>query len=190
MAQALSQLTSALDQLHIRYLVGGSLASSAHGVFRATLDGDLVAAISPAHAKPLAKALGPAWYADPDMIEQSLRSGRSFNMIHMGSALKFDVFPALTDFHEAQLARAKVILLRLEGAAPCPVATREDILLAKLRWYSDGGEVSERQWNDILGLLALRPPLDFDYVEAWAARLDVSGLLKRARDQVNRDQPL
>lgn len=75
-------------------------------------------------------------------------------MIHMGSALKFDVFPALTDFHEAQQARAKVILLRLEGAAPCPVATRENILLAKLRWYSDGGEVSERQWNDILGLLA------------------------------------
>src|ERR1022692_3166558 len=127
LAEGLNELTAALTALGIRFLVGGSLASSAHGVVRATLDGDLVALIFPPHANLLIKALGPGWYADPDTIREAIKNGRSFNLIHVGSAMKFDIFPATTEFHEAQLERATTTPLRVEGAAPCLVATPEDI---------------------------------------------------------------
>ncbi len=29
----------------------------------------------------------------------------------------------------------------------------EDIVLSKLEWYCMGGEVSDRQWRDVLGVL-------------------------------------
>ena len=66
------------------------------------------------------------------------------------------------------------------------VTTAEDILLAKLRWYRDGGEVSERQWNDIGSVIAINPNLDWEYVNLWAARLGVTSLLERARAEVEK----
>ena len=181
MAQGLNELTAALTTLGIRFLVSGSLASSAHGVVRATIDGDLVALIFPPQAKLLAKVLGPGWYADPEMMEQAIREMRAFNLIHIGTATKFDVFPALTDFHDSELERATHAPLKTEGATLCPVATPEDSLLSKLQWYRQGGEVSERQWNDICGIIVQNPSLDWDYVNLWANRLHVADLLARAR---------
>ncbi len=186
LAHGLNELTSALTALGIRFVVGGSLASSAHGVLRATLDGDLVAVIFPPQAKLLAKALGSGWYADPEMMQQAIREGRAFNLIHIPSAMKFDIFPASTDFHDTQLERATPTPLRVAGAALCPVATPEDILLAKLQWYRDGGEISDRQWSDIGGILASNPGLDWEYVNSWAARLHVTDLLARARVDAER----
>jgi hypothetical protein len=148
---------------------------------RATMDGDLVAMIFPAHAKMLARTLGPGWYADPETMDQSIREGRSFNLIHVASAMKFDLFPATSEFHQVQLDRATATPLQVEGADACPVATPEDILLAKLQWYRDGGEVSDRQWNDIGGLIATNPAMDWEYVNHWAERLGVTSLLARAR---------
>jgi hypothetical protein len=100
-----------------------------------------------------------------------------------------DIFPATEGFHEKQLDRATVMHLGLDEV-PCSVATAEDILLAKLRWYRDGGEVSDRQWNDITGLIATNAALDFDYTRTWAARLRVEDLLDQAIADVERDQPL
>jgi hypothetical protein len=181
LAEGLNELTSALTSLGIRFLVSGSLASSAHGVVRATRDGDLVALIFPPQVRLLAKALGPGWYADPEMMEQALRARRAFNLIHIGSAMKFDVFPALTDFHDSELERATPTPLRIEGAKPCPVATAEDSLLSKLQWYRQGGEVSDQQWNDIVGIVVQNPSLDWEYVNLWAARLGVTDLLEKAQ---------
>jgi len=181
LAEGLNELTSALTSLGIRFLVSGSLASSAHGVVRGTMDGDLVALIFPPQVKMLAKALGQGWYADLEMMERAIRERRAFNLIHIPSAMKFDVFPALTDFHDSELERATPTPLRIEGAKPCPVATAEDSLLSKLQWYRQGGEVSDRQWSDIGGILVQNPNLDWDYVHSWAARLGVTTLLEKAR---------
>jgi hypothetical protein len=95
--------------------------------------------------------------------------------------MKFDVFPALTEFHDSELERAMPTPLRIEGAKPCPVATPEDSLLSKLQWYRQGGEASDRQWNDLGGILVQNPNLDWDYVNSWAARLGVTSLLEKAR---------
>jgi hypothetical protein len=57
----------------------------------------------------------------------------------------------------------------------------EDVVLLKLQWYQLGGEVSDRQWSDVLGVLqARRESLDRDYLEPSAMDLGVSDLLERA----------
>ena len=79
------------------------------------------------------------------------------------------------------MERATLVPLGL-GQVSCSVATAEDILLAKLRWYREGGEVSDRQWSDITGLIANNPALDWDYLNPWAARLRVEDLLARGME--------
>jgi hypothetical protein len=67
------------------------------------------------------------------------------------------------------------------------VATLEDTLLAKLDWYRRGGEVSERHWRDVLGIMmVLGNKLDFAYLQQWAKELKVSDLLKRAFSEAGR----
>ncbi len=180
LSETLAQITAALRRVGIRYAVGGSVASSARGVWRSTLDIDLIAAIRPEQAQSLATALGSDWYADPEMIRDAIQAGRSFNVIQKRLAYKVDIFPATEEFHLAQLERATIVSLTSEQI-PCAVATTEDILLAKLRWYREGGEVSQRQWNDIVGLIAANVSLDVAYLKPWAARLGVIELLEKAQ---------
>lgn len=179
----LSIVAAAFDRLKIGYLIGGSLASSARGVLRATIDVDILARVHEDQAEAIAAALGSDWYADPQLIRESIRFGRSFTIIHRSSGQKIDVFPATSDFHDSELARASKIQVDVATEAPAfPVATAEDILVAKLQWYAAGGEVSERQWSDVTGLIAANPDLDGDYVRKWSQRLAVEHLLARALD--------
>lgn len=180
LSDTLREITAALNRVGIRYAIGGSLASSARSIWRTTLDVDIIAAIAPAQAEVFVQALGKNWYADVDELRNSIAAGRSFNVIHIGNALKVDIFPAREAFHRTQLDRATVLPLGDERI-PCVVTTAEDILLAKLRWFRDGGEVSDRQWNDIGGILIQNPNLDWAYVNFWAAHLRVADLLERAR---------
>jgi hypothetical protein len=60
------------------------------------------------------------------------------------------------------------------------VASREDILLAKLHWYRLGDESSEQQRRDILGIVAMnREVLDNSYLSHWASQLGVHDLRTR-----------
>ena len=61
-------------------------------------------------------------------------------------------------------------------------ATRITLLVTQtLEWYRMGGEVSDQQWRDILGVLKSRTgELDLDYLRKWANELNVTDLLQRA----------
>jgi hypothetical protein len=177
----LKPFSEALRRLDLPFAVVGSLASSARGIPRATKDVDLVVHMAPIHAEELAVLLGPDWYVDAAQIRSAIESRRAFNVIHMESGWKIDVFPAYSDFHDSELRRAMMTRLVLEGdEVECPVSSAEDILLAKLRWYLDGGEVSEQQWNDIDGIVGTNRRLDLVYLRKWAERLGVSSLLAKA----------
>jgi hypothetical protein len=183
-AHALRMLTDVLADLQIPYLIGGSVASSALGVLRATMDVDLLVRLPAADVARLAEALGGEWYADRDAMRDAFTKGRPFNVIHKATGEKFDFFPARAEFHEEELKRATVMDLRLgEETLRLPVASPEDIILAKLQWYRAGGEVSERQWSDVQNLLTLNPALDRQYLAEWAKQLGVRDLLARATAQ-------
>jgi len=177
-SQGLQELKTALEDLQIPFCVVGSYASSARGEPRASMDIDLLARVTHDHAGRLATTLGPEWSVDPEAVVEALRRGRAFNIFYMPGGLKFDLFPVVDEFHGIQLGRATV--MTLEGGIRCPVATAEDMVLAKLQWYRAGGEVSERQWRDIAGLLKKNRPLDGAYLRHWASRLRVDDLLSKA----------
>jgi hypothetical protein len=188
LANTISQLASALERMGIPYVIGGSVASSVRGIVRATIDVDVVARIGVGQADGLAAALGPDWYADADQMRDSIVAGRAFNIIYLPFTQKVDVFPATEEFHRSQLERAtKVAIPFLGDSAEYPVASAEDILLAKLQWYRMGGEVSERQWSDIAGILAVNSDLDAAYLRTWASRLGVDDLLDKAVAELKRD---
>jgi hypothetical protein len=145
------------------------------------MDIDVVVRIASLHAEKLVEALGAGWYAEAQQIREAIKVGRSFNVIHMPTGWKIDLFPAQTDFHECEMQRATLEPVIIDGeAVVCPVSTSEDVLLAKLRWYKDGGQVSDRQWGDIAGIVGTNPRLDLEYLRLWAGRLRVTDLLAKA----------
>jgi len=105
--EAVTALLRALEELGIRYYAGGSVASSIHGIARYTQDVDIVADLSAQRTRELADKLGSAFYADEGQMRDALRLGRSFNVIHLASGFKIDIFPLRKDaFHEGELARS------------------------------------------------------------------------------------
>ena len=182
-AEGFSRLLAVLDRMEIRYYVGGSVASSAHGIPRTTMDLDLVASLSLAQVDEFASLLQPDFYADAAMMHDALMRGRSFNLIHYSSAYKFDVFPPRHDeYSQQEFARRKFTQIQSLGPEPieCAVATAEDTILRKLEWYRAGGETSERQWNDLRGVLKVSgAQLDRRYLHQWARYLKVDDLLDR-----------
>ena len=148
------QVIGALEGLGVPYAIGGSFASALHGVMRATMDVDLVADLRLEHVAPLSQALGEAFYADPEMMREAIGRHGSFNLIHLDTLFKVDLFVARPrDFDRAQLARRQSHQLGEDPACRAYVASAEDTVLAKLEWYRLGGEVSDRQWRDVLGVL-------------------------------------
>ncbi len=82
------------------------------------------------------------------------------------------------------LARATAQII---PGCPTPIrfASPEDVILAKLKWYHDGGERSERQYGDLLGMLRVQGEgIDQSYIEPWLDRLAVRDLYTRLCGQV------
>jgi hypothetical protein len=182
-AEAFERLLGVFDRLEIPYEVGGSVASSAYGIPRTTMDLDLVADLKPVQVDELAALLAPDFYADADTMREAIKRGRSFNLIHLASAYKFDVFPLRKDaYSQTEFGRRQHIEIRALGPEPieCAVASPEDTILRKLEWYRAGRETSERQWNDLRGVLKISGSrLDLAYMREWAPVLKVSDLLER-----------
>jgi hypothetical protein len=175
----------ALDALGAPYVIGGSLASAVHGVARATMDSDLVADLRLEHVAPFTRALRNKFYLDEESIRDAIRSRRSFSVIHLEWSFKVDVFiPKQRVFDRLQLERRTMQIVATDPERTAYVATAEDTILAKLEWYRLGGEVSDRQWRDIMGILNVqRKQLDAGYMKRLATELQVNDLLQRALTQ-------
>lgn len=171
-----------LDTLDVPYWIGGSLAAALHGVARSTLDTDLVADIRIEHAELFAGTLEYAFYLDIEMIKDAITRRSSFNIIHRETMFKVDIFLLKERaFDQSQLIRREKYIVAIEPERTAHVCSPEDIVLVKLEWYRMGGEVSERQWRDVLGVLKTQAgKLDIGYLRDWAGELGVADLLDRA----------
>jgi hypothetical protein len=181
--QALSPIIQVLDVLGISYQIVGSVASSAYGIARATLDVDLSAEIKTNHVHSIFDRLQNSYYIDEDRINDAASLQSSFNAIHLESMIKVDVFVLKSgDYDQAAFARRRIEDLG-ESTAPrlLYIASPEDVVLYKLDWYRQGGRVSERQWTDILGVLKVQQTaLDMEYMRKWASTLGLKELLLQA----------
>lgn len=92
-----AKLTVALDALRVPYAVGGSLASSLHGVPRATNDVDVIVDLRSAHVSRLFSAIEGDFFVDIKMIHSALADRSSFNVFHQATMMKVDVFVPIVD---------------------------------------------------------------------------------------------
>jgi len=176
------------DRLGIPYLVGGSLASSLHGIPRATQDVDLVVRMTHRHVAGLVVVLRPAFYLDESAIHDAVEQHASFNLIHLRTLLKADVFVGKDDeASRAQMERRQTYEIGTEPRRALVVASAEDVVAQKLYWFRLGDEVSDRQWSDAIGVLRVGGAgLDLDYLRRAATLLGVEDLLSRALDEAAR----
>jgi hypothetical protein len=181
---AMTPVVEALEAEGVPCYIGGSVASSVLGVPRTTLDVDLVADLDEAHVAAVVRRLGDAFYVDEETVREAVRRRSSFNAIHLETMFKVDVFiVGAREYDRVALERSGLVALDEAAGRAFRLASAEDVILHKLTWFRDGGEVSERQWRDVLGVLKVRQSdLDREHLVSWAARLGVSLLLQRAFD--------
>lgn len=180
---ALLGVVDLFDQLGIPYYVRGSLASSAYGIARATADVDLVADVRAEQVPTLVKQLHAEYYIDAAMIYDAIARRASFNLLHLATMVKLDVFLPKQRAFDAEVARRtqQDTLEEAPSARLVNILSPEDVILTKLEWYRAGNQVSERQWNDVLGVLKVQGELlDRAYLQQWATVLQVTDLLERA----------
>jgi hypothetical protein len=171
-----------LRRFGIPYHLGGSFASAVHGIPRHTQDVDLVVDLAPGREHDLARALAPQFYVDEQAIARAIAERSSFNAIHLPTGVKVDLFvKGASAFDEGEFERSIVARLGDESPREVRVKSAEDTVLRKLLWFRLGGEVSDRQWQDVRGIVAVQAErLDVGYLRRWAGQLGILELLERA----------
>lgn len=182
---AAEEVAQAFDALGVRYAVGGSVASSLHGVPRATMDVDFVAAMKLEHVEGFVQRLADDYYVDLVSVRTAVTSRDSFNVIRNATVLKVDVFVVADEKLGAEeLDRAQEVTT-LTGQT-FRVVSAEDIVVEKLRWWKLGGGVSERQWRDAVGVVRVQAELfDEGYARRRAAAIGVAELLEKVLVNAN-----
>jgi len=177
------QVIDVLDRLLIPYHLGGSFASTIHGVPRQTGDVDIVVDLSLEAGQLLAQSLAGDFYVDESAVADAVSRKSSFNAIHLTSGFKVDFFVAGDQpFDRVELERSVREQITADPPRWASVKSAEDIVLRKLQWFKEGGAVSDRQWRDLLGVLkAQENRLNAAYLEEWARRLGLSELLAKVR---------
>ena len=183
--RVLDQFVRALDEVGISYAVGGSVASGYFGEPRATYDIDVLAALVHEQIAALQSALGNDFHVDVELVRDAVVHKSSFNVIHRRPIVKIDVFVAGDRTLDREHFEHRVLQPIEPGSARSIFVTSpESIVLRKLDWFRIGQLTSERQWNDVLGVLKTqRNQLDLARMQDVANQTGLSYLLKRAFDE-------
>jgi len=183
--RTLQEVAAAFTRAGIPYALGGSLASSIHGVSRYTRDADLSVEPFPGREVELASAFGPDYYVSLPAVQEAVRDRSSFNIINTLTGFKVDVFVRKDDpFEQSAMSRRTALPLPTAPGQALVVQSPEDLILFKLRWYRLGNESSGQQWDDVLGVLKVQAgKLEEGYLDRWAQHLQVADLLGRARQE-------
>lgn len=178
--ELLRRVIEVLEQCGIEYMLTGSVASSLQGEPRSTHDVDVVVAMGLSHVGPLLAAFPPPdYYLSESSVKGAISSQSMFNLLSTREGDKID-FWLLTDtpFDKSRFSRRCIETVL--GTDMC-VSAPEDTILAKLEWARKSGG-SEKQFVDALRVYEVQHPfLDHEYLERWAARLEIQDLLERVQ---------
>jgi hypothetical protein len=145
------------------------------------MDVDLVADMTEEAIPQFLNRFGAEFYVSESAIREAIQHKSSFNLIHLPTSFKVDVFISRKrPFDLLVMDRSTVEDLGDAVPLEVPVASVEDIVLIKLEWYRKSNETSERQWDDVTRLLKLLGEnADLKYLHEQAAELDVDDLVVR-----------
>ena len=180
--KVVTKVTKVLQDLGIHYLVGGSLASSLHGIPRATQDVDIVADLAENQIEEIAALLSQSFYIDIEMARDAVKRRSSFNIIDKEYFFKIDIFvQGPDDISAIEMERRVIYQVADSNDQSIYVCSPEDIIAHKLYWYKLGNGVSERQWNDAVNVIKVQKErLDIDYLKRTCRARGVSELLEKA----------
>jgi hypothetical protein len=165
----LKHLATALDAMHIPYLLTGSMATIAYGEPRFTQDIDVVVAMTPAQVPAFCAAFAaPDFYCPQEAVEQAVRQRFQFNILHPASGLKVDVILATdSEFDRSRFGRATRLPVGKDFEAT--FAAPEDVIIKKLQYFQEGA--SEKHLRDIAGMLKVQANrIDRAYLADWIGR--------------------
>ncbi|PZR76096.1 MAG: hypothetical protein DLM73_03475 [Chthoniobacterales bacterium] len=144
-----------LNALGVPWMVVGSIASSAYGERRSTLDLDVVAVVKKHDAVRFLSAFPEAdFYCPPaeTIREESARAERGhFNLIHQHTVYKADIYIATGGAFDRWAFENRRALTA--GETPVWLAPPEYVIVHKLQFFREGG--SEKHLRDIRGMLAV-----------------------------------
>ena len=179
--EALAYIIRLLEDLQVDYAVGGSLASAHYGEPRATLDADIVADLNLAQlGAALSRLPANEFYFNESAAKEALQIGGQFNLIHIATSFKIDIFIASNWETKQQLARARVDEL-LPGLR-ARISQPEDLILKKLEYYQMGE--SPKHLRDIAAMIQISgPEIDLAYIDREAERLGLAELWAAIRQR-------
>lgn len=182
------QVIKALEECDINYFIGGSLGSSIYGIPRATLDADLISELDQTKVEQLVEKLKDEYYIDAEMIYDAIKHRSCFNIIHLSTMFKVDIFILKNDpYAREEFSRRRPEIIPETGQI-MQFASPEDIILTKLLWYKEGRYISDRQYQDAKGVLLIQGDLlDQGYLSHWARSLGVNELLEKLYLEVGKE---
>jgi hypothetical protein len=167
--------------------LGGSIASSVHGMQQMAQDVDLVVDLPPHMLSSLLALLEQHFVLDTVEARRAVRERGSFPLIHLDSLMKVDVILPQADGFDTAMHQLISLYTLDERYPPFRVASACEMILFKLRRYQrdersrTDGMRDDAEWNDIVGMLKVQgPDLDLVLLDCWAGTLDVADTWRRA----------
>ncbi len=185
----------ALHEEGISSYIGGSIASSIHGMQQSASDIDLVLMRQEHGFLSLGAALATLqdqYLVEPGEIAQGLRAETSLSVVHVKTLMKIDlIVPQTPGFDEAMQAKVAPLLID-ERYVPLPLASALEMVAWKLARCakelarSSDGAINDAEWNDVLGILKVQGSvLDIAQLRYWTQVLNAGHLLALALDDAD-----
>jgi hypothetical protein len=157
------------------------VASSFHGAIRTTMDVDVVCELTEDCIARFIELFNRDFYISEPAIRCAVREKSCFNLIHMPTSFKIDVFVSRGRAFDVEcMRRASTQRLGDNRTIDVPIASAEDSIISKLEWYRLTNETSERQWDDVSRLIRLLgDEADIAYLRQAADSVGVADLLEK-----------
>ena len=194
------RVVKALEEIGASYMIVGAFGGTIFGITRATHDIDIIVDLRETDYEALSQKFPlPRYYADPEMIKNSVEMGIMFNIIDSSEGIKADLVPLKRE-PDYQMAFNRRIRETFTDENDKPfeawVAQPTDIIIGKLQAWDEGR--SNKHPDDIFAILyfCLRglsdQSVNLEEVTKQAARIGQETLdmwlktLARAREEIQK----
>ncbi len=183
----ISPAIAVFHELGVPCYLGGSLASSLHGMQQMAQDIDLVVDLRNCPVSSLCTSLTQHYLIEERMIQQAMLRHTSFSLLHLDSLMKIDVVISKFDAFDTAM-RPLVREYKLDKQyPPFRVASVYEMILFKLQRFQHHEQahpnrlMDDAEWNDIVGMLKVQGPfLDQELLVWWVKRLGIGMAWRKA----------
>jgi hypothetical protein len=170
--EVLKDAVTRFEQLGIDYMLTGSMSMIHYAMMRLTNDIDIVIEASARDASKIIARFEPDYYVPHQRVTDAILRKFMFNLLHQQKLVKIDCILRKDDIFQKE-SFARRTRIRFLTDIDLWIISKEDLILSKLSWAKNTH--SEMQKRDVANIL--RNGYDEDYVERWATKLEVKGLL-------------